>query len=388
MLGHRFFRSAFLALLLSGIGFSAATPQLTLYLVRELGASLPVAGLFYLTNVAAPIAGLIVGSMSDRSHNRLVIFRICVLAGGLGWLGMALATAIWVPFVISAAVLSISSAGAGQLFAATRDELNRTPSTADNRVVSLIRMAFTAGWVIGPVLGSWFGSVYGLRALLVGTAICVLAQLLPLGRQQVIRFVPEPTPGAAVSTRRFAGMGPLLFFIALCVLVMSGDTIKFAYLPLYMADELRVSDGVRGMVIAIQPLLEFILMPLAAWLADRYGGVRVLFAGCLFGVGAYITYATSSDVVGLFAGQLLTAVLWAALAAVGISVAQALYPQGVGTASSLFMSAMMLAGAVGGAIGGLGVDRLGLPEVFFLPAGLTALGAVGMIALARRQLRE
>ena len=69
-------------------------------------------------------------------------------------------------------------------------------------------------------------------------------------------------------------------------------------------------------------------------------------------------------------------------------MAQALYPQGVGTASSLFMSAMMLAGAVGGAIGGLGVDRLGLPEVFFLPAGLTALGAVGMIVLARRQLRE
>ena len=79
--------------------------------------------------------------------------------------------------------------------------------------------------------------------MLIGTSVCVLAQLLPLGRQQVIRFVREPIPGDAVSTRRFAGMGPLLFFIALCVLVMSGDTIKFAYLPLYMADELRVSDG-------------------------------------------------------------------------------------------------------------------------------------------------
>ena len=131
MLGHRFFRSAFLSLLLSGIGFSAATPQLTLYLVRELGASLPVAGLFYLTNLAAPIAGLIVGSMSDRSRNRLVIFRVCVLAGGLGWLGMALATAIWVPFVISAAVLSISSAR--RRAAVRRDPRRAQPQSDDRR---------------------------------------------------------------------------------------------------------------------------------------------------------------------------------------------------------------------------------------------------------------
>ena len=47
--------------LIAGIGTSAATPQLTLFLVRELGTPLPVAGLYYVTNLAAPFAGYLVG---------------------------------------------------------------------------------------------------------------------------------------------------------------------------------------------------------------------------------------------------------------------------------------------------------------------------------------
>lgn len=187
VLGHRFFRSAFVVLVLAGIAVSASIPQLTLYLTRDLGASLPVAGLYYLTNLAAPIAGFLIGSVSDRRENRLTLVRVCIIAGALGWAAMALATSIWMPFVISFFALSIGGAAGGQLFAAARDELSRQSTAADNR--------------------------------------------------------------------------------------------------------------------------EFALMPLAARLADRYGGLRVLAVGTVFGVGAYLTYASSSTVVG-------------------VSTAQNLYPQG------------------------------------------------------------
>ena len=87
----KFYRSAFLALLIAGIGLSAATPQLTLFLVRDLGTPLPVAGLYYVTNLAAPVAGFLVGRWSDRSHDRLLWFRVCAVIGGVGWLAMAAA---------------------------------------------------------------------------------------------------------------------------------------------------------------------------------------------------------------------------------------------------------------------------------------------------------
>jgi SET family sugar efflux transporter-like MFS transporter len=382
-----FFRSAFVALFLSGVGVSATTPQLTLFLVRELGASLPVAGLYYLTNLAAPVAGYLLGRWSDRRDDRLVLFRLCAVVGGVGWLGMAVATQLWMPFVISVVALSISGASMAQLFAATRDELTRRPSGSDNRVISMIRMAFTAGWVLGPVFGSWFGSAFGLRPLLVATALCTLGQLVPLGRQRVRRFVPAgPSPVGDRASRRRATrrMVPLLVFTGLCVLAMTGDTIKFGYLPLYMADELRVPDEVRGAVIAVQPLLELALMPFFARLADRVGPLPMLVVGTLLGTGANLVFATSSTVAGLFAGQLLTAGLWAALGALGVTIAQHLYPEAVATASGLFMSAITLGAAAGGVVGALGVARLGLPQVFYLPAAFSAVATVGLVLLVRR----
>jgi SET family sugar efflux transporter-like MFS transporter len=388
--GNRFFRSAFIALFVSGVGFSATTPQLTLFLVRELDASLPVAGLYYLTNLAAPVAGYVIGSLSDRREDRLTLVRVCAVVGGVGWLAMSLASQLWMPFVISTVALSVAGSSMAQLFAATRDELSREPTTADNRVVATIRMAFTAGWVLGPVLGSWFGGAYGLRPLLVATAICTLAQVVPLGRQRVQRFLVEREPtGATVETAAPRGrMVPLLVFTALTVLVMSGDTIKFAYLPLYMADDLHISDELRGIVISIQPLLEFALMPLAGRLADRFGPLRILTVGAALGVAANLAYATSGGVMGLFLGQALTAVEWAALAALGVTVAQQLCPEGVGKASGIFLSSIMVAGALGGVVGGFGAAQFGLPEVFFVPTALTALGTVGLLVLRRRLRRD
>nr|WP_294694634.1 MFS transporter [uncultured Friedmanniella sp.] len=384
--GSRFYRSAFVALFLSGIAMSATMPQLTLFLVRDLGASLPVAGLYYLTNLAAPVTGYLIGRWSDRRSDRLGLFRVCAVVGALGWLAMALSTEVWMPFVISTLALSVSGASMALLFAAARDELSRHPTGgSDNRVLSAVRMAFTGGWVLGPVLGSWFGGEFGLRALLVATSLCTLAQVLPLGAQRVHRYLPpgsdasRPAPRAA-----FRPMVPLLVFTGLCVLAMSGDTIKFGYLPLYMADELGISDTLRGAVIAVQPLLELALMPFFARFADRYGALRVMVLGAAAGTGANVAFATSTTVVGLFAGQLLTAGLWAALGALGVSIAQHLYPEGSATASGVFLSSIAVGAAAGGLIGGLGVARLGLPEVFYLPAFLSGVATLGLLLLERR----
>lgn len=391
-----FYRRAFLALFISGIGVSATTPQLTLFLVNDLGASLPVAGLYYLVNLVAPIAGFILGSLSDRQSNRLALFRVCAVVGAVGWLAMAAATRIWMPFVIGALALSIGGGAMGQLFAATRDELSRRPTPVNARVIATVRMAFSAGWILGPVLGSWFGAAFGLRSLLVANAVLVIGQLIPLGRLRVERFVaigttigaPNPTTDELEQKPRrkprLQGRAPLLLFAGACVLAMTGDTIKFAYLPLYMEKDLGVSDTVRGSVIAIQPLLEFALMPLFARLADRFTPIRMVTVGALLGTLANLAFATSGHVGGLFLGQILMSGLWAAMAGLGVSVAQQLYPQGVGFASSVFMSSIALAGGIGGALGGLGTAALGLPHVFFLPAGLSVIGVAGLFWASRR----
>ncbi|MGW6199954.1 MFS transporter [Kribbella sp. NPDC055110] len=387
VLRSRFYRSAFLSLLIAGVGLSAATPQLTLFLVRELHTPLPVAGLYYVTNLAAPIAGFLVGRWSDRTQDRLLWFRICSVVGAAGWLAMAASTEVWMPFVISALALSVAGGSMAQLFAACRDELSRHPTRAENRIVATVRMAFTTGWILGPVFGSWFGGAFGLRALLVATAVCVFAAMIPLGRQRVERY-DDPRAGTRIEhrsgRRRIDHMMPLLIFTAVCVLAMTGDTIKFGYLPIYMAEQLHVSDSLRGVVIGIQPLLELLLLPVVARLADRYGAIRAMTAGAVLGLAGNLAYALSTSVVGLFVGQALTAGLWACVGALGVSIAQRLYPEGAGTASGVFLGAIPLGSAIGGTIGGIGVAAIGLPHVFFIPACLTALAIVGFTILSAR----
>src|SRR6202012_1592670 len=151
----RLFLGSTIAMFLSGLGTSAAAPQIVLFLVKELGASLPLAGLYYLTSLAAPVAGYFIGRYSDRTGNRLGLFRMCAVAGFLGWAGLALATSVWMPFIIAIALLAVSGATASQVFAAVHDELTDKPGDANESVVAIIRMALTGGWIVGPVLGAW-----------------------------------------------------------------------------------------------------------------------------------------------------------------------------------------------------------------------------------------
>ncbi len=387
------YRGATVALFRSGLGTSAAAPQITLFLVNDLHVSLTTAGLFYLTNITAPLAGYLIGARSDRSGKRLGLFRWCALAGFLGWVAMALAEQAWMPFVISAVVLAFSGAAGSQLFAAVHDDLRSTASPVADGVVSIVRMALTAGWVVGPVLGSILASTAGPRVMLVVTGSCALAQIVPIGFARTGPARPgaptastseaEAQAGRLARRPKLRELLPLLAFTGLYVLVYAGEPIKYGYLPIYLHDDLRLPTAVSGAVIGIQPLIELILMPVAVIVARRIGMMRLMVLGAAFGVGANLCFALTGDAAGMFGGQILMGGVWGVFAALGIIVAQRLLPQAVATASAVFMSSTAIASALGGLTGGLGVSVLGLPHVFLAPALYGFIATSGIAVMSR-----
>lgn len=384
------YRGATVALFLSGLGFSAAAPQIALFLVNDLHVSLTTAGLYYLTNLTAPVAGYLVGARSDRSGKRLGLFRLCALAGFVGWLAIAFSTQAWMPFVISALVLAFAGVASSQLFAAVHDDLDATANARADGVISIVRMALTAGWIVGPVLGSFLAAAFGPRVMLATTAIFTLAQIIPLGAMRAGRAQPStataPIPGTesehVVRRSGFRILLPLLTFTGLYVLVYAGEPIKYGYLPIYMHDDLRLPAVISGSVIGIQPLIELILMPVAIVVARRIGIMRLMILGAAFGVGANLCFALTGTAVGLFAGQILMGGVWGVFAGLGIIVAQRLLPGAIATASAIFMSSTAVASALGGLTGGIGVSFLGLPLVFLLPAVYGTLAAVGIAIMS------
>lgn len=385
------YRGSTVALFLSGLGASAAAPQITLFLVDNLHVSLTTAGLYYLTSITAPVAGYVIGARSDRTGRRLGLFRLCAVAGFLGWTAMALSTQVWMPFAISAVVLGFSGAAGSQLFAAVHDDLRATASPVGDGVVSIVRMALTAGWIVGPVAGSLLATAAGPRAMLVATGLCTLAQIAPMGFARDRSAQPGAQAEAqaqtsAESPERHLGvraMLPLLAFTGLYVLVYAGEPIKYGYLTIYMHNDMHLPTAVSGTVIGIQPLIELILMPVAVVVARRIGMMRLMVFGAAFGVGANLCFALTGSAAGMLAGQVLMGGVWGVFAGLGIIVAQRLLPEAVATASAIFMSSTAVASALGGLTGGLGVALLGLPHVFLAPALYGLVATVGIAALSR-----
>jgi SET family sugar efflux transporter-like MFS transporter len=375
------YRGATAALFLSGLGISAAAPQIASFLVNNLGASLTQAGLFYLTNLTAPVAGYLVGARSDRTGARLGLLRACAVAGFAGWVGIAFSTQLWMPYVISAVVLGFAGAATSQLFALLHDELKVHPNPGNDGVIAVVRMALTAGWVVGPVAGSFLAAQTSLRTMLVATAVCTIAQLVPLAGFR--------TPPAAATTGHpsespgLRAMLPLLAFTSLYVLVYAGEPVKYAYLPLYMNGQLGFPSGLSGAIIGIQPLVELAIMPVVVVVARRVAMMKLMVVGAAFGVAANICFATTGTAVGLFAGQFLMGGVWGIFAALGIIVAQRLLPQAVATASAIFLSSTALASALGGAAAGIAADIIGLPLVFLVPATFGLLAVVGLAVMDR-----
>jgi MFS transporter, SET family, sugar efflux transporter len=384
------YRGGAIALFLSGLGTSAAAPQITLFLINDLHVPLSTAGLYYLTSLTAPVAGYLVGARSDRTKRRLGLFRLCALAGFLGWFGIAFANQVWIPFVISAVVLAFSGAATSQLFAAVHDELQQTQNAAADGVISVVRMALTAGWIVGPVLGFYLAAQFGARTMLVATAIFTLAQIIPLGFPRSARLpspadteLPTPESEHVVRTSGFRVMLPLIAFTGLYALVYAGEPIKYGYLSIYMRDGLHLPAVVSGAVIGIQPLIELGLMPVAVVVARRIGIMNLMILGALFAVAANVCFAVTGNAGGMFAGQFFMGGVWGIFAGLGIVVAQRLLPGAVATASAVFLSSTSVASALGGVAGSIGVGAVGLPLVFLVPAVFALIAAVGITIMSR-----
>ncbi|GAA1615961.1 MFS transporter [Actinoplanes couchii] len=372
------YRGVTIALFLSGVGFSAPAPLMSLFLVDELGASLSTAGLFALTNLTAPLAGYLIGARSDRVGDRLGLFRLCAVLGCAGWVAIAFAGQLWVPVVVNTVVLCFAGAATSQLFAAVQDR----PVPGIDGVIAILRIALVGGWVVGPVLGSLLAAWTDVRTMFLATAVCLLAQIVPLGRQRSTAVTHDVSaPSTAPGLRQ---MLPLIVFTTLSVLVYAGDTVKFAYLPVYMNRDLHLSSGLSGAIIGAQPLTEILVIPIAIAAARRFGAMRVLTASCVLAVAGTFCLAVGTTAATLFAGQILIGFLWGTFGGLGIIVAQRLLPSAIATASAVFISAEPVSAAVGGLAGGLGVNGLGLPGVFLIPTALAAVAALGLAWMTRR----
>lgn len=393
---HEEYRALLLVMVLSGVSVSSYVPLVALFLVESLGVSAATAGLFTLTFLAAPPVGLFAGRLSDRLPSRVPLIAAAAAWLALGRVAMGLSPGFWAAIAVGVAFGALVGVLNAQVFAVLKDVFEREREEREATVASTVRTGYSLGWAAGPVLGSVLAAAVGYRAALAATALFLIAVLVPLRGLHVPRARAAESPAAeagADGARRggIGGGGPrgwggaaLWLFALACLLALTGETVRLAYLPILAVDRLGIALWAFGALVSVAPLAELVAMPAAGALADRWGLKRVFLGGFALGALGFWTFASSSGAAGLLAGQLLNACFIAVVLGLGATYAQRLHPGGAGFATSVFFGAQGLSGLTGGLVGSGGTRLLGLPGLFLVPAALCAVACALLLLFAPR----
>jgi FSR family fosmidomycin resistance protein-like MFS transporter len=241
----------------------------------------------------------------------------------------------------------------------------------------------TLGWALGPMFATATAKSFGLeRTWLAAAPGIVLCGVL------LAWFARVPPLAHAQRTRtRLSDLAPVarpLTMIYLAVVMRSAVSSGFAtFLPLYVHERGWSVDA--GGAITTAYLTAGALGGFAGgWLAERFGGRRIVRASFLLATPFYVAFFTLPERPGLICLIAGYALLQSSLP-VNVVLGQELSPRHASTISSLLMGAAWGVGALlVGPVGAL-ADRAGLRIALAALSSLIALGFACAMAIPPRK---
>jgi DHA1 family tetracycline resistance protein-like MFS transporter len=258
--------------------------------------------------VFAPVQG----ALSDRFGRRPVIL-ISNLGLALDFVILALAPTLWMLFV-ARILLGMTAASFSTANAYIADI---TPKEKRAAAFGILGSAFGLGFIIGPGLGGFLGGI-ALRLpfwVAAGLALCnfvygyfILPESLPKENRTARVELHSAHPFGSLKLLRrqqeVFGLAVVLFLVYLAHYVLQTVFVLYA--------DYRYSWGPQavGYVLMLVGACDgFVQAVLTGKLAPRFGERRVLIAGMIFGVGAFLVMGfAESGSVFLFGIPLLA--LW------------------------------------------------------------------------------
>ncbi|MEJ2854418.1 MULTISPECIES: sugar efflux transporter [unclassified Saccharothrix] len=367
--------------LLTGTGYALAFPFLSLFLVKELGASPFATGAFLLSGAASSlIVSTLIGRLSDARAIRRTIMITASVAGGVGYGLFAILRNYWLLLVVSIALLSVASALMPQLFAYARLVLERAGSTRGPLAISTLRTMMSVSWVGGPPLAALLIDISGFPGLFGSAAVICL-----LSAGVTAFFLPEPTAPEASTSTPTDTTGPRreIIFAAIAFTLLQGATsVGVTAMPLYITDVLHGTTSDAGLVLGICAALEIPLMLGFGALGMRIDLRKLVLSGGAVALAYYTVMLTTTATWQVMAAQLLHATVISAVMGVGISYFQDIAPDRPGYATTLYTNTMKLSGMLAGPL--LAVSAFfGYRSAYAIGLTMSALGLVFLLAARR-----
>lgn len=297
----------FLPTILLAFGQGTMVPVLPLFL-REHGASYSLTGLA----LAAAWVGTLLADVPVGASLGRLGYRRAFLMGSLLYAVATAGVAVTgdLPLVLIACRFF---AGIGvALWGLSRHAYLATvvPLEQRGRAIAVFGGINRVGWFLGPAVGGWIGTLFGLQWAILATAALATSAFLvaALAFEPAVTTAVTPHPPLArlseVVRQRWgalASAGTAQLFGQ-----MVRQTRQVA-IPLYGADALGLSAAAIGQIISLSALVDMLLFWPAGWIMDRWGRkMAAVPSFFLLGLGMGLIPLTANEwqllLVGLFLG--------------------------------------------------------------------------------------
>ncbi len=383
----RDFRTIFISLFIIGLSVGGFMPYLTVWATNTLHATSFQAGFLF---VPMSIIGLIVSfylaSLSDKWGKRKPFIIWALLIGTISRVPLAFTHS----YTIALILLAIGGFNAFSFFFALLNDFivkKEESKSQAGTITGTIRMAFSQGYIFGPMLGALIIDHGGYALLFLLSGLLSLATLV-----WVLFALKEDSmlqPSAHASSKASAGIPSVLIAVFVAALfIFAGDSGRSMYLPLYITDTLKQSVSIVGILFTVTSVFELVFMPLGGYFSDKIGVKRFFIIGIACQVLYFVLTSLHLPLSGLIALQVFYAFILSATMGVGMVYAQSLAPRQIGLATTAYMTAIQTSAVVSSLAMGSLVSVIPLPSTFYILAVFAIISGVMFLFMKQKSAEE
>ncbi|MEJ9304411.1 MFS transporter [Priestia megaterium] len=383
----RDFRTIFISLFIIGLSVGGFMPYLTVWATNTLHATSFQAGFLF---VPMSIIGLVISfylaSLSDKWGKRRPFIIWALLIGTISRMPLAFTHSYTIAFVL----LAIGGFNAFSFFFALLNDFivkKQESKSQAGTITGTVRMAFSQGYIFGPMLGALIIDHGGY------TLLFLLSGLLSLATLGWVLFAlkEDSMPQTSVHgcSKAPAGIPSVLIAVFVAALfIFAGDSGRSMYLPLYITDTLKQSVSIVGILFTVTSVFELVFMPLGGYFSDKIGVKRFFIIGIACQVLYFILTSLHLPLSGLIVLQVFYAFILSATMGVGMVYAQSLSPRQIGLATTAYMTAIQTSAVVSSLAMGSLVSVIPLPSTFYILAVFSVISGVMFLFMKQKSAEE
>ena len=371
-----------------GMAYSLVVPFISMWGTLHVGMTPAMFGLFMtVTSVSAIVLSTILARWSDTHVTRRTMLIVGSIGGMCGYLGYAFLTNVVALLLIGSLLLGVATVNFSQLFAFVREELARPENAHADApfLISVLRVAFSLAWTIGPAIGAWMMVTFSYRGIFLGAA--GLFAFFLIG---ILCFVPHrahPPMGAAnrQPLRKVLLRGDILANFTGFLLCFAAFNISMMNLPLMVTQELGGTEAHVGIIYSIAPVFEVPLMIWFGHLAARGHQAALIRFGVLMAALYFAALIFAQAPWQIYPMQIISAVSIAITTNITITFFQDLLPGQAGVATSIYSNSFSGGSLLGYFAFGMLLESLGHRGVFVVCSLLSVTTLVILLAQKRRE---